>query len=228
MRWGRGLSRPAALLVVSAHWEAAPATIGTVETRPLIYDFSGFPRPLYEMSYAAPGAPELAERVVALLDNDVTRRASRGWDHGVWTPLVHLFPEADVPLLQLSLPLARGGAGVFELGKRLAPLRDEGVLIIGSGNLTHNLYEMGPDGREPESWARDFDTWAHEVITRRDWDTLLDYMAKAPAFRRNHPTEDHWLPLLVTVGAAVDEPAVSFPVDGFEFKNLSRRCVQLG
>ncbi len=216
------------MLVVSAHWQAAPTTIGSVETRGLIYDFSGFPRPLYQVTYPAPGAPQLAERVATLLGDDVRRQHQRGLDHGVWTPLVHMFPDADVPVLQLSLPSERGAQDVFNLGKRLAPLRDEGVLIIGSGNITHNLREMGRDGDSPEAWASEFDTWARDVVAKRDWDTLLSYKDKSPAFRRNHPTEEHWLPLLVAAGAASDDDAVSFPVDGFEYKNLSRRAVQLG
>lgn len=226
--WGAKLGTPSAVLVVSAHWEHAPPTIGTTERRPLIYDFSGFPRPLYQVQYPAPGAPALADRLHKLLGDGVARNDTRGLDHGVWTPLVHMFPNADVPVLQLSLPSAAGPKAVFALGEALAPLRDEGVLLLGSGNVTHNLYEMGPDGSEPEAWARDFDTWTRDVLARRDWDTLLDFRTKAPAFRRNHPSSDHWLPLLVTAGAGKDDTAVSFPVEGFEYKNLSRRAVQLG
>ena len=226
--WGRTLPRPRAVLVVSAHWEEAPVTLGTVQTSPLVYDFYGFPEPLYGVTYPAPGAPELAGRVVDLLGTGlVDRRPERGLDHGVWTPLVHMFPDHDVPVLQLSMPSALGAKAVFGLGDRLAPLRSEGVLLVGSGNITHNLRAMGPEGRAPESWAVDFDRWVRDRLVDRDVDGLLAYRERAPAFERNHPSEDHWLPLLFTLGAASGDKA-SFPVEGFEHQNLSRRAVQLG
>ena len=224
--WGRGLPKPTAILVVSAHWYRAPITIGTTERLPLIYDFGGFPRPLYEVQYPAPGAPEVAERVAALLGAGVERKPTRGLDHGVWTPLVHLYPAADVPVLQVSLPGALGSQAVLDLGRRLAPLRDEGVLLVGSGNVTHNLRAMGPETAAPASWASDFDHWTEERLAAHDVDALVAAHAQAPAFAQNHPTDEHWLPLLFTLGAAPDAE-VSFPVTGFEYQNLSRRAVQL-
>ncbi len=226
--WGRALPRPTAVLVVSAHWEGAPVRIGATRALPLIYDFSGFPDALYALRYPAPGAPALADRVEALLGTGTRRAPDRGLDHGAWVPLLHLLPAADVPVLQVTLPMALGPDGVFDLGRRLAPLRDEGVLVLGSGNVTHNLRAIAPDGSPPQAFAREFDHWTAEVTTRRDWDTLRAYREKAPALRQNHPREEHWLPLLFAAGAAADDDRVSYPVEGFEYGNLSRRSVQIG
>jgi len=226
--WGRALDKPRAVLVVSAHWERAPVTVGTVKTAPLLYDFYGFPQPLYQVRYPAPGAPDAADRAADLLGAaHIERSDERGLDHGVWTPLVHMFPAGDVPVVQLSLPTASGATAVFELGRQLAPLRDEGVLLMGSGNVTHNLRAIGPDGSSPEPWAMEFDDWVQDALTRGDVDALRAYRDHAPALAQNHPTEEHWLPLLFAVGAAAGE-RVQFPVEGFEFQNLSRRSVQLG
>jgi 4,5-DOPA dioxygenase extradiol len=228
--WGAALGTPRAVLVVSAHWEAAPASLGATGTRPLVYDFGGFPRPLYEVQYPAPGAPWLADRVDALLGAPA-RRTDRGLDHGVWTPLVHLFPDADVPVLQLSLPSREGPRALFALGRRLAPLRAEGVFVLGSGNVTHDLRAVDfSETTPPPGWARDFDAWVRETLARRDWDTLVDFAAKAPAYRRAHPTDEHWLPILVAAGAGADATgeAVRFPIEGWEFGSLSRRAVALG
>lgn len=226
-RWGQALGKPRALLIVSAHWEGAPVTLGATEQRELIYDFYGFPDPLYRVRYPSPGAPELARRIEALLGSGVRREPTRGLDHGVWVPLVHLFPNADVPVLQLSMPSARGAKELFALGQRLAPLRDEGILIAGSGNLTHNLRRIG--GSTIPAWASDFDAWIADVLLRHDFDALVDYANQAPALRDNHPTEEHLQPVLVVAGAASAGTApVSFPVQGFELGSISRRSVQLG
>lgn len=229
-RWGEALGKPRALLVVSAHWEGAPVTIGTTEQRELMYDFYGFPAALYEVRYPSPGASELGERVAGLLGASVRSEPTRALDHGVWVPLVHMFPEADVPVLQISMPSALGSKALFALGQRLAPLRDEGVLILGSGNLTHNLRRLDwrGSGGTP-AWASEFDSWIADVLVRRDFDTLIDYRSKAPALAENHPTEEHLQPVLVVAGAAATgEAPVSFPVQGFEYGSLSRRSVQLG
>lgn len=227
-RWGTALARPTALLVVSAHWEQAPITIGTIERRPLVYDFYGFPDELYRVRYDAPAAPGIAERVAALVGGNPVVNRDRGWDHGVWVPLVHLFPRADVPLLQISMPSREGPAALFELGRRLAPLRDEGVLIVGSGNLTHNLRRVDwSNPSTPVSWAAEFDAWTAETLARRDWDALVAYRERAPGLRLAHPTEEHFQPVLVAAGAAADAAAVTFPVEGFEYGSLSRRSVQI-
>jgi len=224
-RWGSALPTPQAILVVSAHWERAPLTIGTVRGgAELVYDFGGFPRALYEMQYPAPGAPQLAEDLGGRLADLGAVREDRGLDHGVWVPLVHMFPDADVPVLQLSMPRSMGYDALFALGERLQPLRDEGVLILGSGNLTHNLRELGQ--QTTPTWAADFDAWAEDAIRRRDWDALQD-PGRAPGFTRSHPRDEHYRPMLVAAGAGPDDE-VSFPVEGFELGSISRRSVQLG
>ena len=207
------LPRPQGVLAVSAHWEAAPVTIGSTQTLPLIYDFGGFPQALYEVQYPAPGAPQLADAVTKLLgvDTVLRKQEKRGLDHGTWTPLVHLFPEADIPVLQISLPSAFRAQAIFQLGQQLAPLRDEGILLMGSGNMTHNLGAIRPDGSEPEAFAAEFDDWSRDILTRSDFDSLLAYREQAPAFVHNHPTEEHWLPLIFAAGAAnAAAPEVSF------------------
>lgn len=230
-RWGASLSKPKAILTISAHWEQAPPTLGTVSKRTLIYDFYGFPEPLYRIEYPAPGAPELAERVSALLQGRVKRAPDRGLDHGVWVPFLYVFPAADVPVLQLSMPSSEGPRALFELGKALSPLRDEGVLIVGSGGWVHNLRRLdwSDSGGPPPAWAQEFDAWAADVMARRDIDALLDYRAKAPAFSLAHPSEDHFLPLFPIAGAAslTSEPMQSI-LEGFEFGSLGRRSIQFG
>ena len=225
--WGAALPIPRAVLVISAHWERSPTTIGTTETRPLVYDFGGFPQALYEVQYAAPGAPWLADRIDSLFGAP-SLRSPRGLDHGVWTPLVHLFADATVPVLQLSMPSSEGARALFDLGRRLAPLRDEGVFVLGSGNITHNLRAADFAGNSaPPAWAADFDEWARSTIARRDWDTLLDYASKAPSYRTSHPTDDHWFPMIVAAGASADATTTRFPVEGWEFGSFSRRAVEL-
>ncbi|HEX9584898.1 MAG TPA: class III extradiol ring-cleavage dioxygenase [Gammaproteobacteria bacterium] len=231
--WARSFPRPDAILAVSAHWERTPVFTGAEDTRELIYDFHGFPAELYQLEYPAPGAPDLAGEVRALLSANGQRTDSapdRGWDHGVWVPLSHMFPEADIPLLQLSLPSEAGPEAIFALGKAIAPLRRRGVLIMASGVLVHNLSTI--DYREREAtpqWALDFDDWLADSLVRGDHDALVGYERHAPDFHRSHPTPEHFTPLLVAAGAAsVDGLRPGFPVTGFEYASLSRRCVQFG
>jgi 4,5-DOPA dioxygenase extradiol len=228
--FARSFPTPRAVLVVSAHWETRAPTIGTVQPRPLIYDFNGFPEALYRARYPSPGAPDLARRVENLLRPwSVARAVDRGLDHGAWVPLVHMYPTADIPVLQLSLASRLAGAELLKIGAALAPLRTEGVLILGSGSLTHNLrlsrYE---DPDPPPAWAVEFDQWVESVLTRWDIDALADYRRRSPALHVAHPTEEHFLPLLVAAGAAsIATPRVTFPVVGFEHRALSRRSVSM-
>lgn len=231
-RLGAALPRPRALLVVSAHWEDTPIALGTVEPRALFHDYGGFAPELREVRYDAPTAPDLAARVRGLLagvPGGVTDVPSRPWDHGVWVPLVHLTPRADVPLLQVSLPSQLTPGQLIEVGRRLAPLRAEGVLVVGSGGAVHNLREVTWDGTAPPPrWALDFEAWLREHVARFDLDTLAAVRERAPALRRAHPTEEHLLPLYVALGAAADRtPTVSFPVQGFELGSLSRLTIAL-
>jgi 4,5-DOPA dioxygenase extradiol len=229
--WAAAMPRPKAVLVVSAHWDASPTTIGAVRPIPLIYDFYGFPARYYRLEYPAPGAPDLAERVRSLLTArglPFIDHPERGLDHGVYVPLLCMYPEAEIPVLQISMP-GLETAPLFELGRALAPLRDEGVLLFGSGFLTHNLRARG---QETPSWAREFDAWAADAISRFDVDALIDFAARAPAVHLALPTTEHYTPLLVAAGAASrGDRAVSFPITGYwnAFSgSLTRRSVQFG
>src|SRR4051812_29918538 len=214
--WSAELPRPTAILVVSAHWEDAPLTIGATTTVPLTYDFWGFPEHYYRVAYPAPGAPELAEKVRKLVGTPVRDEPARGLDHGVYVPLVEMFPAADVPVLQVSMPTL-DPQRLHELGRRLAPLRDEGVLIVGSGFFTHNLHALqeagSTDGPAP-TWSREFDAWGAEALAANDVDSVLDFAHAAPAARLAHPRTEHFAPLFVTLGASVDDGPGRTVVDG--------------
>lgn len=224
--WSAALPRPTAILVVSAHWEEAPLAIGATSTVPLVYDFWGFPEHYYQVTYAAPGAPELAARVRALLAGPGTPVADvpdRGLDHGAYVPLVEMYPDADVPVLQVSMPTL-DPRGLFDIGRTLAPLRDEGVLILGSGFFTHNLQALGtPD---TPSWSTEFDDWGARALAAGDVDALLDFERKAPAGRLAHPRTEHFAPLFVALGASAENLAAQHTViDGF-WMGLAKRSVQ--
>jgi 4,5-DOPA dioxygenase extradiol len=228
-RWGRALPKPSAIVCISAHFEQSPVAVEVGARPALIYDFSGFPDALYRVAYPAPGAPALAERVAALLSvTQTATRVERGFDHGVWVPLVHLFPDADVPVVQVSLP-ARGKPGeVVAMGRRLAPLRDEGVLILGSGNLTHNLGRVDFSERSaPPTWASEFDAWVADGLERGAVDELAAFRERGPGNRLAHPTDEHFTPVLAVAAAAAGE-TVTYPVLGFEYGSLSRRSPQIG
>jgi 4,5-DOPA dioxygenase extradiol len=228
--WAESLERPRAILVVSAHWEAPLPTRGTTSSKPLVYDFSGFGDELLRVRYEAPGAPDVADRLQRLLQPQFDRDPARGLDHGVWVPLVHMFPAADIPVLQLSLVRGASPARHFALGQKLAPLRNEGVLILASGGTVHNLGELDA-GAAPATpfWANEFDAWLANTLAEGDTEGLLDYRARAPQAQRAHPTPEHINPLFVAAGAAsTGEHAVGFPIRGFDYGSLSRRCVQFG
>ncbi len=228
--WAAGLPKPTAVLIVSAHWQTAPIALSATNRVPLVYDFYGFPQHYYDLRYDAPGAPDLAAKVKGLMPSNepVLERESRGLDHGAWVPLMAMYPDADIPILQMSMP-DLDPRHLFEVGKRLAPLRDEGVLIIGSGFLTHGLpfiqeYFMGKPGAP--QWSIDFDAWAREALESGDLDTLFDYREKAPGMPYAHPTVEHFAPLFVTLGAvARPEDAPSFPIEGFAY-GLSKRSFE--
>lgn len=225
--WAGRLPTPTAILIVSAHWESAPLTIGATSTVPLIYDFSGFPRHYYEQQYAAPGAPDLAERVRKLLSGieSIAEQPKRGLDHGAYVPLAVMFPAADIPVLQISLP-TQDPTRLVQMGERLKPLRDEGVLIIGSGFMTHGLPYLNWSAgvaQEPPAWSAEFDQWAAEALQHGDLDTLIRYRTTSPSLRFAHPTVDHLLPMYVTLGTATQPDApVSTEIEGF-WLGLSKR-----
>lgn len=226
--WAQSFPKPEAILMLSAHWENRPVTLGATRTVPLVYDFYGFPQRYYQQQYAAPGAPLLAGRIHKELKNlqPVADEPERGLDHGAYVPLVAMYPEADVPVLQMSLP-SENPQELFALGRTLRALRDEGVLIIGSGFLTHNLRTMDWSGRSaPPAWAIEFDAWAAEALVRRDFDALLDFENKGPAAQIALPTREHFVPLLVNLGATAEGETARFPITGFWMGSLTRRSVQ--
>ena len=227
--WALAIPRPQSVLMFSAHWEQAPATIGATRTVPLIHDFSGFPEKHYRVEYPCPGAPDLAGRVRDLIAmSGVAEAPGRGLDHGAYVPLVAMYPEADVPVLQVSLPTLEPRP-LVDLGRALAPLRNEGVLIVGSGFLTHNLRAIDWRGAsDPPNWARSFDAWAADAISRHDVEELVDYRERAPGARESLPTPEHYVPVLIAVGASDPSDAVRFPITGFDMGSLTRRSVQLG
>ncbi len=228
--WARALPRPASVLMLSAHWEQKPVTLGATRTVPLVHDFYGFPEHYYRVTYPAPGAPELAARVRALVGETqpVADDPARGLDHGAYVPLVAMYPQADVPVLQMSLP-TMDPRTLFDLGRALAPLRQEDVLIVGSGFLTHNLrtLDMRPQAPTP-SWAAEFDAWSMETLARRDADALIDYRSRAPGVRQALPTHEHFVPVLTAMGASEDADQVKFPITGFMGGSMTRRSVQFG
>ncbi|HEY5881877.1 MAG TPA: class III extradiol ring-cleavage dioxygenase [Nakamurella sp.] len=229
--WGRDVARPTSILVVSAHWEAAPLAVGATEAVPLTYDFWGFPERYYQVTYPAPGAPQLAKDVAGLLarpGQPVHQDPNRGLDHGAYVPLVEMYPEADIPVLQVSMPTL-DPRGLFEIGRKLAPLRDQGVLIIGSGFTTHNLRlaTFGDTSNTGPAWGLEFDAWAKESVESGDIDAILDFEHRAPAARIAHPRTEHWAPLYVSLGATADQwQDGTTTVDGFWY-GLSKRSFQL-
>lgn len=229
--WAGDLPRPTAILMVSAHWESAPLTIGATDNGvPLVYDFGGFPERYYRTQYAAPGAPGLAARIKALMPDTepIAEQPRRGLDHGAYVPLSVMYPDAEIPVLQISLPTL-DPAKLIELGRRLAPLRDEGVLIVGSGFLTHGLpflRDFQVD-QTPPGWSAEFDAWAGEALARGAVDELIDFRNLAPGMPYAHPTIEHFAPMFVTLGAAGDpEAAPDQRIDGF-WIGLSKRSFQV-
>lgn len=199
----RDLPRPKAILISSAHWETdVPALTGTPKPE-TIHDFYGFPKPLYEIQYPAKGSPELASRSVSLLRKfglEAKEDPIRGLDHGAWSPLLHMYPKADIPVVQVAVQTPLGPRHHVDLGRALAPLAQEGVLIIGSGHMTHNLRDRGNNG--PAAYASEFQSWVKEKIDARDIDSLVNYRELNPHGVRAHPTDEHFLPLFFALGAA--------------------------
>lgn len=228
---GKDIDRPRAVLCVSAHWYLPATLVSAMPAPRTIHDFGGFPRELYQVQYPAPGDPELARRVKEMLAPlPVELENSWGLDHGTWSVLMHAFPEADVPIVQLSIDETQPAAFHFELGKRLAPLRDEGILIAGSGNLVHNLhtYAWGKHTPEPYDWAVRFETTAKELMVKGDFDPLVNYDSLGRDALLAIPTPDHYLPLLYVLGARKTDDEITFPVQGVDGGSISMLTVRLG
>ena len=230
-RIGQETPRPKAILSISAHWYV-PGTGVTITTAPkTIHDFGGFPKELYQMQYPAPGDPDLARRVQGLLAPlEVNLDQSWGLDHGTWSVLCHAYPEADVPVVQLSIDETKPASFHFEIGKKLTPLREEGVLIAGSGNLVHNLhaYAWGRHVPDPFDWAVRFETEARAMMLSGDYRPLVDYERLGRDAALSIPTPDHYLPLLYVLGAAQTTDRIGFPVEGIDGGSISMLTVQVG
>ena len=230
--WSQALPKPTAILIVSAHWESAPLSLSaTAANTPLVYDFGGFDRRYYTMTYRTPDATALATRVRSAMPDvePVHQHASRGLDHGAWVPLKIMYPYGDVPVLQMSLP-TQDPTRLLDIGRRLHDLRAEGVLIIGSGYMTHGLPYLTADmwlNRTIPTWSAEFDHWAADALHRGDLDTLTNYRSVAPALRYAHPTVEHFTPLFITLGAATNpEAPVQTTIEGYLF-GLSKRSFQV-
>lgn len=230
-RIGTLIHRPRAVLCVPAHWYFSGTAVTSMPDPRTIHDFGGFPRELYEVEYPAPGSPELAIRVKNLLAPvSVELDEEWGLDHGTWSVLCHVFPEADIPVVQLSINETKLPEFHYELGKRLGPLRDEGVLIIGSGNIVHNLhtYAWGKHEVEPFDWAVRFERQARELLLKGDDAPLVDYESLGQDAILSAPTPDHYLPLLYVIGLRRPGEPVSFPVEGFDGGSISMLTIQIG
>ncbi len=196
---------PKAILVISAHWNGEPLKVSATLNPKTYHSFSGFPEALYQLNYPAPGSPELANRVVQLLAQrgiDCRINSSKGFDHGTWTPLILAYPTGKIPVVQLSVQYGQSPQVHWQIGEALEPLRQEGILIIGSGSATHNLAAMEPDYHGPTPfWVREFDDWLAKTIEHKNWGALMQYRQLAPYAQENHPTPEHMLPLFVALGA---------------------------
>ena len=232
---GRELARPEAILMVSAHWETAAPAVSAAAHPETIHDFGGFPRALYELRYPAPGAPKLAARTKSLLDGAglaTSLDPGRGLDHGAWVPLRYLYPEADVPVTQLSIQPHLSPVHHYRVGEALRPLLDDGVMIIASGSMTHNLREWrGRIDDAPQPYVAEFQAWVRDAIAQKDVAALLDYRRLAPHAVRAHPTDEHWLPIYTAMGAGglcgevsriTDEVSYGMlAMDGYVFRPLA-------
>jgi 4,5-DOPA dioxygenase extradiol len=198
---GQKIGKPRAILIASPHWDTDVPIVNSVAVNETIHDFGGFPQPLYDLRYNAPGDALLAREVTGLLGASSRIDAHRGLDHGAWVPLLLMYPDADIPVVQLSVQSARGAGHHIALGQKLAKLREDNVLVIGSGGFTHNLRQLAPPGSPEAPWSREFSDWIHERLMARDENALADYRSLAPHAAMAHPTDEHLMPLFIAYGA---------------------------
>lgn len=227
-RFGATLAGARAIAVVSAHWQApAPMRVNAVANPEPIYDFGGFAPELYTMRYDAPGDPAIAQRIASLLDGAL--ETSRGWDHGLWVPMHVMLGANPLPAIEISLPFRATPRELLDAGRRLAQIRDEGVIVAGSGGIVHNLrmLNLGDKFAAPEPWAREFDDWVAARIAERDFDTLADYRTRAPHAELAAPTPEHFDPLFVALGAMGEEDEIETVFAGFHYGTLSLRTIVL-
>jgi 4,5-DOPA dioxygenase extradiol len=227
---GDSLPRPKAIVVVSAHWYRDGVAVTAMDAPRTIHDFSGFPQELFDVRYAAPGAPALAQRVCDLLAPlQVELDYSWGLDHGTWAVLKHVYPRADVPIVQLSIDASQPAQFHYDLGKRLAPLRNEGILIVGSGNVVHNLrMARWEEDAAPYDWAQRFELVIKDHMGRGDHAPLIDFHRLDPQAALSVPSPDHYLPLLYVAGAQTKGDAVAFPVEGIDMGSMSMLTAVIG
>ncbi len=228
---GRQLERPRAVVVVSPHWTTRDVRVTGALRPETIHDFGGFDRRLYDMAYPAEGDPALAQRIAALLSQagwPAQVDPQRGLDHGAWVPLMHLFPQADVPVLQVSMPVGLDSASAWRLGQALAPLAAEGVLVVGSGSLTHNLYEFRMGSTVEADYAREFTHWIRDAVRAGDAARVVEGLERAPHAQRAHPTSEHYLPLVIALGAAPQALPVTVLDGGIEHEVLAMESYVFG
>jgi 4,5-DOPA dioxygenase extradiol len=228
---GEKIPRPKAILCVSAHWMSEGTWITHMPNPKTIHDFYGFPTELFEVKYPAPGSPEIAERIRAIADSQQINLDDELWgiDHGTWSVLRHLYPKADIPVMQLSLYMSKPGQYHYQMGVALRQLRDEGILIVGSGNIVHNLQLLKWDeDARPYEWAIEFDEWAKEKIISRDFRALTEDYRDAQSGRLSVPSLDHYLPLLYCLGASDERDKTRFEYEGIENSSISMRTISFG
>ena len=223
------------IVLMSPHWMTRDIGVMTTPRPETWHDFGGFPEPLYRLRYPAPGAPELAEQVLDLLriaQLPAGADPGRPFDHGCWVPLMHLYPEADVPVVQVALPAYVGPAEVYAVGQALAPLREQGILLVGSGSMTHNLYELRREDGPTEPYVTAFCGWVEDTLMQGDLPTMLDYRRQAPHAERAHPTDEHFLPVYFALGAAQwgqpDGPKPQYLSHEVQFRSISMDAFSLG
>ena len=228
---GEQLSGVNAVLVVSPHWQTRDTRVMSTAAPETVHDFGGFPSALYELHYPAAGHPQYATEAARLLADAGFAGGMddrRGLDHGAWVPMRHLLPGANVPVFQVSMPQALTTASAFRLGQALAPLREGGVMIVGSGSMTHNLYEFRQSGSDAAGYAIEFTQWIRQAVTSNDIERLLNYRQLAPHAQRAHPTEEHFLPLLVAMGARTDKEAMQILEGGIDHGVLAMESYAWG
>lgn len=228
---GKELPRPEAILCISAHWMTEGSWITHMPTPKTIHDFYGFPQALFDVQYPAPGSPEIAEKIQGLIIDPEIQLDDEMWglDHGTWSVLKHMYPKADIPVLQLSLYMEQPVEYHMKLGKELTKLRKEGVMIVGSGNIVHNLRQINWDeNATPYPWAAEFDEWIKEKVVKRDFKAILNDALKTQAGKLSVPTLEHYLPFIYTLGATLPDDQIRFEYEEIQNGSISMRCISYG
>lgn len=230
-RLGQGLPVPKAIVCISAHWQTRGTWVTHMQNPKTIHDFYGFPQALFDVQYPAPGSPALAEKIQTKIVSPPIHRDDSQWglDHGTWSVLKHIYPQAQIPIVQLSMDMTQSAEYHFQLGQQLTSWRQQGVLIVGSGNIVHNLRKLSWEtNAKPFDWALEFDEWVQTKILDRDFSALVNEPLQTESGRLSIPTPDHYLPLLYTLGAAEKNDSIQFIYEGIQNSSISMRCVQIG